>query len=89
VTLSARKAVRYTLWANDLACLTVLAFYMLAFGILTGSVAAGLAFPLALPSMAFEGDLLGVWVCLSTLITLALLVAGFLKRRVSPSASAG
>ena len=89
MTMNARKAASYFLWANDLACLAALGLYMLAFGILTGSVTAGLMFPLALPSMAFEGDLVGIWICLSTLVTLAWIVDGYLKKRVSPSASAG
>jgi hypothetical protein len=62
---------------------------MLMFGILTGSVIDGLAFPLALPSMAFEGDLVGIWLCLSILGTLSWIVDGMLKKRVPPSASAG
>ena len=89
MTLTARKSAGYLVWANGLACLAAVASYMLMFGILTGSVTAGLAFPLALPAMAFEGDLVGIWLCLSILTTLTWIVDRMLKKRVSPSASAG
>jgi hypothetical protein len=50
------------------------------FGILTESVTAGLTFPLAILSMAVEGDPWGVWIIGSLLLTIVWLLSSTLLR---------
>ncbi|MDJ0276052.1 hypothetical protein QLH51_04440 [Sphingomonas sp. 2R-10] len=46
---------------NAIAAASVLCCFMMMFGILSGSLAAALTFPLALASMATERDIWGIW----------------------------
>lgn len=56
-----------------LALLGMIAF-MILFGLLSGSVLAGLAFPVALVSMAAEGNFWGMWIVASLVLTGAYLL---------------
>lgn len=58
---SLRERVTRLYIVNAIAVAVVLCCWMVTFGILAGSVAAGLAFPLVVPSMAAEGSGWGVW----------------------------
>jgi hypothetical protein len=55
------QILRQVYVANAVAVAFTLTVFMIGFGVMTSSVAAGLTFPIALPSMALEGDFWGIW----------------------------
>lgn len=65
---------------NAIIVAVVLLGFMVMFGILSGSLAAGFAFPLALASMAAERDAWGLWM-LSPLYLLPILLLARQQQR--------
>jgi hypothetical protein len=74
------RTVSLLVLINLVAALIAAAVLSTMFGILTESVTAGLTFPLAILSMAVEGDPWGVWIIGSLLLTIVWLLSSTLLR---------
>ena len=74
------RMVSLFVFINLIAALIAAAVLSLMFAILAGSVKAGLMFPLAILSMATEGDPWGVWIIASLALTFVWLASSQLLR---------